>query len=338
MVQVDVFWSYGIGASFALAAHRQLRSLRAKREGEKWKIDWWDKPNLIRALKEAKKRAREKGALTKQDNSRMRKLIEELMEKNAPAFQDEYFVKTLLFLSLLFVPSGAVLLWGNPSWETMQVGEYETISKWLVGAFTATNVTQGILGYLVTYNYLMQGKYFKAALQPVLAYLGFFFILVNGWDNRGYQRFFSRDRKSFERWDSSGRAEKIRGFITSDVVRILLFFGMFFLPLMYYWIINWIQQGYYEEKGIEPDSETMLKEAAGLFSWLNLVIFGYTLGSAIAATILIRKFGWIPGLAVAAALSYLVGMSKWGAGPELAKRVLRLESLEGEPVEPLFSG
>ncbi len=338
MVQVDVFWSYGIGASFALAAHRQLRRLRAQREGEKWKVDWWDKTNLIGALREGVKRGRDAGTLNKREYSKLRKLVEELAEKNAPALQDEYFVKTLLFLSLLFVPSGAVLLWGNPSWETMQVGEYETISKWLVGAFTATNITQGILGYLVTYNYLMRGKYFKAALQPVLAYLGFFFILANGWDNRGYQRFFSRDRESFERSDSSSRADKVRGFVSSDVVRILLFFGMFFLPLMYYWIIQWILEGYYQEKGIEPDPEVVLKEAAESFAWLNLVIFGYTLGSAIAATFLIRKLGWIKGLLVAAALSYLVGISKWGAGPAMAKKIMRLDSLEGKPIEPLFSG
>ena len=114
-------------------------------------------------------------------------------------------MKNLLFLSLLFVPSGSVLLWSNPSWETMQVGKYETIPQWLVGLFTTTNVTQGVLGFLVTYHYLIQGKYFRAAMQTVYAYLGFFFILANGWDNKGYQRFFSRNREAFRRLELGQR-------------------------------------------------------------------------------------------------------------------------------------
>lgn len=34
MVQVDVFWTFGIGASFAVAAHRQIKE--ENKEGKKW--------------------------------------------------------------------------------------------------------------------------------------------------------------------------------------------------------------------------------------------------------------------------------------------------------------
>src|SRR5659263_783927 len=137
MVEVDVFWSYSIGASFALASFRQLRKMR-KESGADGTYD-------LKDMLDVKKIARE-------------------IEKGDSAFNNEYFVKTLLFLSLLFVPSGSNLLWSNPNWETMQVGSYETIPGWLVSGFTITNVTQGILGYWVTYNLLMKGKYEKACL------------------------------------------------------------------------------------------------------------------------------------------------------------------------------
>ena len=64
MVQVDVFWSYGLGSSFALAAGKQLAAERAAKKG---------------------------------------------------LLDSPYFSKTLLFLSTLFAPSGAWLLWSFPS-------------------------------------------------------------------------------------------------------------------------------------------------------------------------------------------------------------------------------
>src|SRR5659263_786349 len=173
MVEVDVFWSYSIGASFALASFRQLRKMR-KESGADGTYD-------LKDMLDVKKIARE-------------------IEKGDSAFNNEYFVKTLLFLSLLFVPSGSNLLWSNPNWETMQVGSYETIPGWLVSGFTITNVTQGILGFWVTWNCLMQGKYEKAALQVFLSSLGFSFILVHGWDKTGDKRFCSRYREAYDDW------------------------------------------------------------------------------------------------------------------------------------------
>ena len=57
MVQVDVFWSYGLGSSFALAASKQLAAERAAKKG---------------------------------------------------LLDSPYFSKTLLFLSIVFAPSGCV--------------------------------------------------------------------------------------------------------------------------------------------------------------------------------------------------------------------------------------
>jgi hypothetical protein len=331
MVEVDVFWSYGIGASFAMGAWRQLRKLKADRNGEKWQMEWKEQPDLLASLKAMRKSAKETGALSKQDSSRLRKLVEDLKDKYEPGLNNEYSMKNLLFLSTLFVPSGSVLLWSNPSWETMQVGKYETIPQWLVGIFTTTNITQGILGFMVTYHYLMQGKYFKAAMQTVYAYLGFFFILANGWDNKGYQRFFSRNREAFDDWSWSN----IGPWLTSDVVKILITYGVGFLPLMYWWITKWLVEGYYEEKGEEVTAEVMARDALETFAWMNVVIFGFCLGSAVMATVLIRKLGWVKGLAAMAPVLAMGGSSKVGLGPAMMKKIMHIDSIEGSSLETL---
>lgn len=300
MVQVDVFWSYAIGSSFALSAFRQLRKITREKPPETGDFNWRDFRRMLREI-----------------------------ETGGVAFHNQYFLKTLLFLSLLFVPSGAVLLWSNPEWETMQVGRYETIPGWLVGAFTITNVTQGILGYWVTYNLLMKGRYFRAALQTVLSYFGFWFILVNGWDKAGYRRFFSRSRKEFENWRPSNALR----WLVSDVVRILLVFGIGFIPLMLYWTSKWLIEGA-ESKGIikplddEERNRRMLKLSVKLLG----AVAGTTLGLAICSTILIRKLGWILGAAASAALCYAVVFREGSTARKLTEEIMMVDTLEAPSV------
>jgi hypothetical protein len=359
MVEVDVFWSYALGAGFALGAWRQLRKLKVENEVRRWKLGWKGGPDpgqpavggdaaaaspaqlsyknhmeFRQLMKELRKNGIGEGKPGLKNLKEMRKLVMAWLNENSDAFNNEYFLKNVLFLSLLFVPSGAVLLWSNPNWETMQVGSYETIPQWLVGIFTTTNVTQGMLGFYNTYRSLMKGKYYQAALHAVLSYAGFFFILANGWDNQGYRRFFSRNREAFDDWKWSN----IFGWATSDVVAILLAYGGVFLPLMYYWIIDWLLKGQDMEKGIEesPDFFNRLPEAGKLFMNINTAIFGSTLGSAILATVLVHRFGWVPGMAGYAAFLALM-LNKWGIGPAFCKRIMGVDSLEGTPIEEVIA-
>ncbi len=333
MVQVDVFWGYGLGASFALGAWRQLRKLRAEKNGDKWRLTpEAPKVELPELLKQLAGRDVIPPKFDQAELEKARQFLLDFKERNAGALESEYFRKTLLFLSLLFVPSGAVLLWSNPSWETMQVGKYETIPQWLVGLFSITNVTQGILGYLITHDKLMQGKYHSAAMQTFIAYFLFFFTLANGWDNTGYRRFFSRDREAFDNWKWSN----IFPWLTSDVMAILLSFGSVFLPLMYYWVIEWLIEGKLEEDGIDKvDYGETVKEAARQFGLLNLWIFGGTLGTAALGTMLIKKLGAVPGALGTLGILYGVA-SKHGLSGKLLKKAMHVDSLEGVPVETLF--
>src|SRR5512139_2840722 len=92
MVQVDVFWSYGLGAGFALAAAHQLKR-RTESGMERQPLPDSGEPG---------------GLLT-----------------------DPYFAGAILFCAAIFGPSGAWLLWGFPNWETMQVGSH-SMPAWLV--------------------------------------------------------------------------------------------------------------------------------------------------------------------------------------------------------------
>ncbi|MHB8895936.1 MAG: hypothetical protein ACYC99_12290 [Candidatus Geothermincolia bacterium] len=305
MVEVDVFWSYGLGASFALAAFRQIREIEADKED-------------VQELKLNRGQLRD-----------FKRLIKEI-ERGDSAFTNQYFLKTLLFLSLLFVPSGSNLLWSNPSWETMQVGSYEKIPGWLVSGFTITNVTQGILGYWVTRNLLLKGEYYKAAQQTIYAYLAFWFILVNGWDKTGYKRFFSKDREAFDNW----KPGNVFGFLGSDVMRILLAYGAVFIPLMLYWMTRWLKEGYKGDPEAEwPEDEAeQMKELIKLNVHLLGIVLGWTLGLNIAAHLLIRWLGWTIGGTLATGLIYLAGTSKWGIAPAVLKKIMRVKELEAPAV------
>ncbi len=174
MVQVDIFWSYGMGAGIALAGAKQI--INEKKA-------WWT---------------------------------------------TEPFILNLLWLALVFVPSGLYLLWSNPGWETMFVARnHESIPAWLVTLFGLTNVTQGILGYYVTAYFLQKRKPTVAKFQAIWSHAAMVFILVFGWDGSGYRRFFYAG--TGEEWHS-GVHYDISQFFSSQIFFTLLGLGVFFIP------------------------------------------------------------------------------------------------------------
>jgi hypothetical protein len=230
MVQVDVFWSYGLGATFAVAASRQLLERRRAEpelpEGRRW--------------------------------------------------SDPYLLRTLLFLALVFVPSGVYLVWAFPSWETMHAGD-RGMPAWLVTLFALTNVTQGLLGYLVAEWLIARGRVYLAYLQIVLGYVGMFFLLVHGWDGTGYQRFFSPTERDFLSWDGDWTA-----FLTSDVALALYAMGAVLLPVLLATVARWGGP------------------AAAVVTLVT--VFGVALGLAVAMHLAIAWLGVPLGVPVAFAL------------------------------------
>jgi len=209
-----------------------------------------------------------------------------------------YLFVTVLYCALLFAPSGAYLLWAFPDWETMQVAsDHTSLPAWLVTLFAMTNVSQGILGYWVTSKLVRAGRRYAAFLQVGVGYFGMFFILVHGWDGRGYQRFFSADRAEFESWPrnpSIGEAaQRAASWLTSPVALTLA--GMSVIVIVLLWIMSaWFKEGR-RLAGIHDAPAT----AAAVAIVLCFVFVG-ALGSAIAASVLIHLLGWWIGVPVAA--------------------------------------
>jgi hypothetical protein len=226
VVQVDVFWSYGIGAGLGVAASGSAPQHTASR------------------------------------------------------WSDPYLMKTLLFLALVFAPSGLYLLWNFPSWETMHAGTRD-MPAWLVCLFGITNVTQGVLGYLVAQRLMRAGRTYLAYLQHVWAYLAMFLVLVHGWDGTGYQRFFSPARDDFLGWTGDWQA-----WLTSPVALTLLAMGVVLVPLLLGMQVSWLGR---------PDRARV----CGL--WLASV-FGAALAPAIACSLLVEVLGTAAGAAVSLAL------------------------------------
>jgi hypothetical protein len=253
MVQVDVFWSYAIGAGFAVAATRQIA-----RTGATTSLDRWQR------------------------------------------LSSPYFAATVLYCALLFAPSGVYLLWAFPDWETMQVAHNHTsLPAWLVTVFAITNVTQGMLGYWVAARLIRGGHRYAAFLQAGLGYFGMFFILVHGWDGRGYQRFFSADRGVFEAWPQSPSIGDALGrvgqWLTSPVALTLA--GMSVIVVVLLWMMSdWLRDGY-RHGGVSGAPSTPVIVAVTLGS-----VFVVTLGSAIAASVLIHLLGWWIGVPAAMTL------------------------------------
>jgi len=207
MVQVDFLWSYGIGASMALGAARQLR---ARRE-------------IVQAEREGAERPE---PLPGDPRNR------------ASLRRNPFFAATVLFAALLFAPSGAYLLWAFPDWETMHLGD-RALPAALVAGFALTNVTQAMLGFAVVDALLARGRAYAAYLQVLGAYLGMFFILVHGWDGEGYRRFFSPDRADYLAWSGDWSA-----WLGSDVALTLYAMGLVLIPILLLTIARWTRAGH----------------------------------------------------------------------------------------------
>lgn len=173
MVQVDVFWSYGLSAGLALAGHKTIEKAQT----------WWDNPA---------------------------------------------FLFNVLWTACIFAPSGVFLLWSFPGWETMFVAtDHASIPAWLVTLFALTNVTQGVLGFYVTSNFIRHGRWHAAVWQTVWAHLAMVAILIFGWDGTGYRRFLYAG--TGVEW-KNGVAYEWTQFFSGAVFYSLLALGAIFLP------------------------------------------------------------------------------------------------------------
>ncbi|PJZ70996.1 hypothetical protein CH373_00205 [Leptospira perolatii] len=290
MVQVDVFWSYGLGAGYAMAAARQIRKLQEDGKGS----------GSIQSV------SKEKG--------------------DVPFWKNTYFITNLLYLALLFAPSGLYLVWQFTSWETMHVGD-KGMPGWLVALFGMTNVSQGILGFWVVWKLLKAGKSYLAYLQVPLAYFGMFFILVHGWDGTGYQRFFSPTAEDFQNnwtWATAGK------WFSSDVAITLDAMGVILIPTLIVSMLKFLQEGWSTSSSKEFPTVSNPSSATAVIAFLATVFVG-TLGLVIVSSVVIHQTGWILGSIVSIGIIYLFGVSKFGIFPVLYKKIMQIPAESAAP-------
>ena len=237
MVQVDVFWSYSLGASFAAAAARQL-------------------------------------------------------EKEESPFINKYFIYTILYLACIFAPSGIYLLWNFPHWETMQVAStHGDLPAWLVVGFSVTNITQGILGFLVSWFFIKRGRFLAAHMQWFIGYFFMFFILIYGWDGTGWQRFLYDATVSNGVLWTEGTHMGF-AFLCSNVAMTLLGMGFFVMPFLVWPMIKWISLGALLDPDVPQDK---IPSSKALLESIAMGIFVLGLGSAAGTAILAGIIGKIVG-------------------------------------------
>ncbi|KAF9584439.1 hypothetical protein BGW38_006456 [Lunasporangiospora selenospora] len=141
------------------------------------------------------------------------------------------FVYTLLFLSLIFAPSGLYLLWDNPGWESMFVlGDKNEIHAILPTVFAFTNVLLGIIGYYVTYRKIRSNRHEEVLPMShnkywIHAYTCFCAIL-----GMGYNRFMYPS--DYVAW-RAGTEYPLTDFFTSRILYTLLAMGVVLIPAAY---------------------------------------------------------------------------------------------------------
>ncbi|XDD50335.1 hypothetical protein AB3N59_00490 [Leptospira sp. WS92.C1] len=294
MVQVDVFWAYGLGAGFAMAASRQIQKIQSSSDSENSAL-----------LNDAK---------------------EQKTNRKIPFWKTTYFLINVLFLSLVFGPSGLYLVWQFTSWETMQALD-KSMPGWLVTLFGFTNVSQGILAFWIVWKLIERSKAFFGFLQVMLGYFGMFFILVHGWDGKGYKRFFSTSREEYLNgwtWNTA------LSWLTSDVAITLYVMGIIMIPIMIRILSQWLEEGL-EIQRVSLGQES--KEGKGSAVQRILFFFGSVfigaLGLAIVSSLIIHALGWILGTIVALGVLYVLGISKYGILFAFYKGIFHLK---GDPI------
>jgi hypothetical protein len=228
------------------------------------------------------------------------------LRRQPTPFNNKWYTFNLLFLSIFFAPSGLYLLWQFVQWETMQVARtFSDLPAWLVCGFAVTNITQGILGYWVSYKLIQRGNYYAAHANWMWAWILFCFILVCGWDCTGYQRFlYDASANNGALW-TPGHHMGLSFFWKSNVWWTLVAMGFCFFPMLAHGFVDFI------EEGLRDDPSLLARQPPSSVRRIRSFVFCFgtqwvaCLGFAIAAALMVMGIRDVTGSLL---WGYLIGV------------------------------
>jgi len=102
---------------------------------------------------------------------------------------NKYFLATILWLSLGFVPQILYLTLRFPAWESMfVVNNISGYPPWFMSLYAIAVIILGALGFHVTNSLLKKEKTLVAAAQVVWSNVAAGFLATIGWDGSGFRR------------------------------------------------------------------------------------------------------------------------------------------------------
>lgn len=111
------------------------------------------------------------------------------LKKEPHPLVNKYFLATVLWLSLGFVPQILYLMRRFPAWESMfVVSEFPDYPAWFISLYAMAVVIVGVLGFHVTNSLLKKDKTFAAFAQVGWSNAAAAFLATIGWDGTGYKR------------------------------------------------------------------------------------------------------------------------------------------------------
>lgn len=257
-IQAAFFFSYALGATFALAATRQLQA--------------WERRPLPDSVQTPVIAVRAR-AMT----------------------ANPYFVSTVLFAAILVAPSGLFLLWQNPAWMTMQASRRgEDLWAGFVLMFAGGVVVAAMVGFWASRALAVIGAGYWAFLQVVAAYFLLFATLIHGWDGQGYRRLLSADRGAYEGWSGDKVVNNVSHFLTSGTFLALVFLGGPVILLMLLIEISWLYEGW-QLPGADRDRRVPRVVAVGIAA---VGVHVMPFAGALYGSLLVHAVGWWAGVGV----------------------------------------
>jgi len=181
------------------------------------------------------------------------------LKKEKSPFDNRYFVRTLLFLCLLVLPSVIYLMTLYPGWETMYglypymvhvegpaPGVIPPTAGLVVALFMIIYVLCTMLGFYLAYRCIQEERMKTAHGLWIVGYFLTFFMMFFGWDGTGWERFiFAGTWEEWHAWKVLGGVNPYtwKDFISSPIFYSLLVMGALVLPPMAVVHLKWPREG-----------------------------------------------------------------------------------------------